>query len=84
MRALYSKRAELKSRPKPQRAIIADILLEADKPISFGEIVSAAKKSDYENTLKQKGRTVTVEESVSWHLGEMVSLGTVKESLTKD
>jgi hypothetical protein len=52
MRFAYSKTPILKSTPKDQRSIIADILLAADRPLSFVEIVAEARKARYEETFK--------------------------------
>lgn len=69
----YEKTRTLKSRPKPQRAIIADILLNADAPLSRDAIVAEAKKANYKTTFP-------IEESVDWHLDLMVKDRTVKKA----
>ena len=84
MHSNYSKTQKLRSKPKTQGAIIADILLEADRPLEFGEIVAEAKKRDYEKTFKRGTQVVTIEESVTYHLNRMIGLGTVKEEMLKD
>jgi len=43
----YRSTPTLKTKPKPQRAIIADILLNTDRPLSFHEIVVEAKRANY-------------------------------------
>ena len=77
MRSGYSKTPTLKSRPKDQRSIIADILLAADRPLSFAEIVAEARKGRYAETFK--GET-DVEWSVQYHLVVMIKSQTVKIS----
>jgi hypothetical protein len=74
----YRKTSTLESKPKPQRWIIADILLAAEKPLPLGEIVAQARKADYEKRFKRGNQIVTVEESVSFHLDELMRLGMVK------
>jgi hypothetical protein len=78
---IYSKTSTLKSKPKPQRWIIADILLGAKKPLTFGEIVDQARKADYEKTFKRGKQKVTVEDSVTFHLDKLVGLGMVKAEM---
>lgn len=78
----YSKTPTLKTKPKHQRWIIADILLAADKPLTFGEIVQQARQAGYAQTFK--GNDVTVEESVQWHLDKMMEDDTVKADMPKD
>jgi hypothetical protein len=80
---IYRKTSTLKSKPKPQRWIIADILLAAEKPLTLGEIVAQARKADYEETFKRGKQKVTVEESVTFHLDEMMGLGMVKAEMQK-
>jgi hypothetical protein len=84
VRVAYSKTSTLESKPKVQRAIIADVLLQAERSLSFGEIVAEARKFDYEKTFKRGRQRVTIEESVTYHLREMIRLGTVKEEMVKD
>lgn len=68
---VYSKTAQLKSQPKDQRSILADILLAADKPLTFDQIVAEARKARYEETFKRGKMFVTIEESISYHLERM-------------
>jgi hypothetical protein len=79
----YERTPSLKSKPKTQRAIIADILLEADEPISFDKIVARAKDADYEGTFKRGTQIVTIEESVTINLDLMIKGGTVKKGMSK-
>lgn len=78
MRFGYSKTPALKSRPKDQRSIIADILLAADGPLSFGEIVAEAREARYEDTFKRGPMVVTIEQSVQFQLDAMVKSRTVE------
>ena len=71
MHFLYAKTPHLKSQPKDQRSIIADILLAADKPLSFGQIVAEARKARYEETFKRGKMFVTIEDSIQYHLERM-------------
>jgi hypothetical protein len=80
MRVTYSKTAALKSRPKDQRSIIADILLAADRPLSFAEIVSGARKAHYEDTFKRGTMIVTIEASVQFHLDAKTKSRTIEIS----
>jgi hypothetical protein len=80
MRVAYSKTAILKSRPKDQRSIIADILLAADRPLTFAEIVAEARKARYEDTFKRGTMVVTIEESVQIHLDAMTKSRTIEIS----
>jgi len=80
MRFAYSKTPNLKSRPKDQRSIIADVLLAADKPLSFAEIVAEARKARYEDTFKRGVMVVTIEESVQIHLDAMIKSRTIEIS----
>ena len=75
--SIYRRTPRLKSRPKPQRAIIADILLEAGKEgAGFHIIREKAIAAGYLKTLK----TASLEESILWHLDIMQRGGLV----TKD
>jgi hypothetical protein len=76
----YNKTPILKSKLKDQRSIIADILLGAGKPLSFGEIVAEARRVRYEDTFKRGTMVVTVEESVQYHLDAMTKSRTVEIS----
>lgn len=69
----YSKTPTLKSKPKPQRWIIADVLLEADKPLTVAEIAAAAREASYKTSKP-------IEESIQWHLDKMVRSRTVQVS----
>ena len=80
MRFGYSKTPTLKSRPKDQRSIIADILLAANGPLSFAEIVAQARKARYEDTFKRGTMQVTIEESVRIQLDAMIKARTVEIS----
>jgi hypothetical protein len=80
MRFAYSKTPILKSKPKDQRSIIADILLAAERPLSFAEIVAEARKARYEETFKSGAIEVTIEQSVQYHLDAMVKYRTVELS----
>ncbi len=73
MHFAYSKTPALKSKPKPQRWIIADVLLAADKPLSLGEIAAAAANAHYKTSKP-------IEESIQWHLERMVKSRTVQIS----
>jgi ribosomal protein S1 len=84
MRATYSRTPALKSKPKDQRSIIADVLLRANEGMDRGQIISEAKKADYEKRFKNGKQQVTIEESVAYHLDRMVKLGVVKRELVKD
>jgi hypothetical protein len=64
----YRRTPALKPKPKTQGAIIADILLEAEMPLSFHEIVTEAKKANYEDTFKQGRLSVPIEDSIEYHL----------------
>jgi hypothetical protein len=72
----WSKTGKLKSKPKTQRAIIADILLEAKKPLGLAEIVDQARTAEYEMTFKRKQK-VRIEDSVSYHLRKLVEDGQI-------
>jgi len=76
----YRKTSILRSKPKDQRSIVADILLAVDKPLSFGEIVAQAKKARYEETFKGGAMKVTIEESVQFHLDAMIKSRAVEIS----
>jgi len=80
IRLRYSKTPILKSKPKDQRSIIADILLVADRPLSFAEIVAEARGACYEDTFKRGTMAVTLEESVQFHLDAMIKSRTVEIS----
>jgi hypothetical protein len=80
MRLTYSRTVTLKSKPKDQRSIIADVLLAADRPLSFAEIVGEARKARYEETFKRGTMIVTIEESVRYHLDAMTKSRTVEIS----
>jgi hypothetical protein len=80
VRITYKKTAVLKSKPRDQRSIIADIPLAADRPLSFAEIVVEARKARYEETLKRGAMIVTIEESVQYHLDAMTKSRTVEIS----
>jgi hypothetical protein len=80
MRFAYIKTPTLRSKPKDQRSIIADILLAADRPLSFVEIVAEARKARYEETFKGGTIEVTIEQSVQYHLDAMVKYRTVEVS----
>jgi hypothetical protein len=80
MRFAYSKTPTLRSKPKDQRSIIADILLAADRPLSFVEIVAEARKARYEETFKGGTIEVTIEQSVQYHLDATVKYRTVEVS----
>jgi hypothetical protein len=80
MRFAYSKTPTLTSKPKDQRSIIADILLGADRPLIFGEIVAEARKARYEDTFERGKMVVTVEASVQHHLDAMVKSRTIEIS----
>jgi hypothetical protein len=75
----YRRTTALKPKPKTQRAIIADILLEAKPPLSFYEIVTEAKRANYEDTFKQGRLSVRIEDSIAYHLERMMNEGTVKK-----
>jgi hypothetical protein len=79
----YRSTPTLKSKPKPQRAIIADILLNTDRPLSFHEIVVEAKRANYEDTFKRGTQFVSIEDSVTYHLERMMKDGTVKKGTSK-
>ena len=72
MRFAYKKTPTLRSKPKDQRSIIADVLLGTDRPISFAEIVAEARKARYEDTFKRGTMLVTIEQSVQFHLDAMI------------
>ena len=75
--SIYRRTPRLKSRPKPQRAIIADILIEAGKDgADFHIIREKALDAGYLKTLK----TASLEDSILWHLDKMQRDGLV----TKD
>jgi hypothetical protein len=74
----YSKTATLKSKPKDQKSIIADILLAADRPLSFAEVVAEARKARYEDTFKRGTMLVTIEQSVQIQLDEMIKIRSVE------
>ena len=78
MSFVYIKTATLKSKPKDQRSIIADILLATDKPLSFAEIVAEALKARYQETFRRGTMKVTIEQSVRYHLDGMTEAGTIK------
>ncbi len=68
---LYAKTPKLKSKPKDQRSILADILLASEEPLSFSQIVAQARKARYEETFKRGKMFVTIEESIRYHLERM-------------
>lgn len=79
----YERTSILKSKPKTQRAIIADILLKADKPLSRDQIVAQARVADYEGTFKRGKQVVTIEESIAIQLDAMVKGGMAKRGILK-
>ncbi len=79
----YERTPLTQSRPKVQRAIIADILLNADAPLSFDNIVAQARDAHYEETFKRGTQVVTIEESIRFHLDLMEKAGTVKRRTSK-
>ena len=79
MRFAYRKTPALKSKPKDQRSIVADVLLQADRPLSLGEIAAEANKARYKERFKRGEPFVTIEESIQWQLDRMVKSGTVKQ-----
>lgn len=80
----YRRTPALKPKPKTQRAIIADILLSVDNPLGFYEIVTEAKRADYEDTFRQGRLSVAIEDSIEYHLERMMKEGTVKKGTAKD
>jgi hypothetical protein len=84
MHFTYAATPILKSKPKDQRSIIADVLLASDRPLTFAEIVAGVRKARYDETLKQGGKTVTIEESVQFHLGSMTKSRTVAVVLNRN
>lgn len=83
MQAMYRKTSSLKTKPKTQRAIIADILSGAEGPIGFAEIVAAAKRADYEKTLKQAAGQSQSRTQFPITLGKMVEDGELKQEIMK-
>jgi hypothetical protein len=71
LKLAYSKTPALRSKPKDQRSIIADVLLSADGPLTFGEIVVEVRKARYEETFRRGTMLVTIEESIEYHLDRM-------------
>jgi hypothetical protein len=80
----YRRTLALKTKPKTQRAIIADILLSVDSPLSLHDIVTKAKQADYEDTFKQGRTSIDVQDSIEYHLELMIKDGTVKKGMSKD
>jgi hypothetical protein len=72
MISVYSKTPALKSKPKDQRSIIADILLAADRPMTVREIAAEALKARYDTE-------VPIEESIQWHVKRMALSRAVKQ-----
>jgi hypothetical protein len=72
MRLACHKASALKSKPKDQRSILADILLQAGSRLSVDEIVDQAEKAGYEGTFRRGEQIVSMKESVQWHPGRTV------------
>jgi hypothetical protein len=63
---------DLKSKPKDQRSIPADILPQAESPPSADEILDQAEMTGCQETFRRRNQIVTIKESVQWHPGRMV------------
>jgi hypothetical protein len=69
MRLACPKAPARKSRPKDQRSILADILLQVESPPSADEIVDQAEKAGYQQTCRPGMQIVTSKQSVEWRPG---------------